>query len=83
MVLASGLVKITDFGIARLPTGDAHVHRQHRRLAQVHVARAGGGERASTARSDIFSLGAVLYEVLTGTPPFAGADARRDHPART
>ena len=71
MVLRSGVVKITDFGIARLSRG------AHTQIADVVASprytspeQVIGGK--VDERSDIFSLGAVLYEMLTGVPPFAG-----------
>jgi eukaryotic-like serine/threonine-protein kinase len=71
VVLASGLVKITDFGIAMLPTGSrsfiGSVAGSPKYIAPERVVG-----RPVDARSDLFSLGAVLYEVLTGAPPFAG-----------
>ena len=71
MVLRSGVVKITDFGIARLSRGShtqiAEVVASPRYTSPEQVI----GEKVDE-RSDIFSLGAVLYEMLTGVPPFAG-----------
>ncbi len=71
IVLPSGLVKITDFGIARLPTGSrsfiGSVVGSPKYISPEQVVG-----RPVDARSDVFSLGAVLYEVLTGTPPFEG-----------
>ena len=73
MVLDTGVVKITDFGIARLPTGTRTVagtifgspkYISPERIKGLEV----------DGRSDVFSLGAVLYEMLTGFPPFFGGD---------
>jgi serine/threonine-protein kinase len=71
MVLASGRVKITDFGIARLPTGSrtfaGNVFGSPRYISPEQIL-----DRKVDSRSDIFSLGAVIYEMLTGVPPFGG-----------
>jgi eukaryotic-like serine/threonine-protein kinase len=71
MVLANGGVKITDFGIARLPTGSrtfaGNVLGSPRYISPEQILG-----RPVDARSDVFSLGAVLYEMLTGVAPFAG-----------
>jgi serine/threonine-protein kinase len=73
MVLASGAVKITDFGIALLPTGTrtmtGNVFGSPRYTSPEQVMG-----RPVDGRSDIFSLGAVLFEMLTGRSPFGGAD---------
>ena len=71
VVLPSGMVKITDFGIAMLPTGSrsfiGNVVGSPKYISPEQVVG-----RPVDARSDVFSLGAVLYELLTGTPPFVG-----------
>ncbi|MEX0959021.1 MAG: serine/threonine-protein kinase [Burkholderiales bacterium] len=70
MVCDDGLVKITDFGIARMrnnavKTQTGMILGSPKYMSPEQVA----GRRADT-RSDIFSLGVVLYEMLTGTSPF-------------
>jgi len=70
--LTSSGVKITDFGIARLTfqpnlTMDGQVFGTPSYMSPEQVR---GGE--IDARSDIFSVGVVLYEMLTGQKPFTG-----------
>ncbi|HVO89557.1 MAG TPA: protein kinase [Casimicrobiaceae bacterium] len=73
MVLDSGSVKIMDFGIAKLPSGSRTVAGPiFGSPKYISPERVVG--RDVDARSDIFSLGAVLYELLTGVPPFNGTD---------
>jgi serine/threonine protein kinase len=72
MVLAGGIAKITDFGIARLPnsavkTMTGLILGSPRYMSPEQVIG-----KSIDARSDIFSLGVVLYEALTGVAPFDG-----------
>jgi serine/threonine-protein kinase len=73
MLLASGETKIMDFGIAKVPaahlTAAGHVFGTPANMSpeQAH------GETVD-ARSDLFSLGTVLYQLLTGRRAFAGDD---------
>lgn len=68
-----GEVKVADFGIARatgltqLTTTQSAVYGSAHYLSPEQVQRG-----AADGRSDIYSLGAVLYEMLTGHEPFAG-----------
>jgi serine/threonine protein kinase len=66
----SGEVKIADFGIALDRTGDGLTRPGVALGSPPYVApEMLLGERAD-ARSDLFALGVVLYELLTGAPPF-------------
>ncbi len=74
MILENGLAKITDFGIARMRSAEVKTQTgvvlgSPRYMSPEQVA----GKRAEP-RSDIFSLGVILYEMLTGKPAFTGED---------
>jgi serine/threonine-protein kinase len=70
-----GNVKITDFGIAMALTATS-ITQTNSFLGSVHYIspeQARGG--MATKKSDIYSLGIVMYELLTGTLPFSGESA--------
>jgi serine/threonine-protein kinase len=79
LISDEGLVKVTDFGIARLmddpaiggtatKTGTTVGTPQYMSPEQVASSRVDG-------RSDLYSTGIVLYELVTGQPPFTASDA--------
>ena len=70
---STGRVRILDFGLARPERDDQKVTHSGAVLgtpAYMAPEQAAGTE--ATPRSDLFSLGAVLYRITTGTQPFAG-----------
>jgi len=71
MVLKNGSVKVADFGIARVMSKSNTLTKEA--LGSVHYIspeQAKGGRVDS--RSDIYSLGVVMYEMMTGRPPYDG-----------
>ncbi|MBQ2618979.1 MAG: Stk1 family PASTA domain-containing Ser/Thr kinase [Oscillospiraceae bacterium] len=71
MILKDGSVKVADFGIARIASAANTLTKEA--LGSVHYI---SPEQARGARvdnrSDIYSLGVVMYEMLTGRPPYDG-----------
>lgn len=72
IVSPSGQVKVTDFGIARAITGST-LTRKGTIVGSVHYfsPEQARGDLASV-QSDIYSMGVVLYEMMTGRVPFEG-----------
>ncbi len=71
MVLKNGSVKVTDFGIARVMSKSNTLTKEA--LGSVHYIspeQAKGGWVDN--RSDLYSLGVVMYEMMTGRPPYDG-----------
>jgi serine/threonine-protein kinase len=77
MLTPAGEIKVMDFGIARAVTGTASTMTQT--AAVIGTAHYLSPEQARgehvDARSDVYSTGCLLYELLTGGPPFSGDSA--------
>jgi predicted Ser/Thr protein kinase len=73
-VLPSGQVKILDFGIAQLATTDPGLTRTGLIMGTLRYISPEQVRGRVDHRSDMFSVGSVLYELLTSRPPFAGDD---------
>lgn len=72
IVTPDGQPKLVDFGIARLLSMTSSVGTEDIRGSAPYVApEQVRGERVD-GRADVYALGAVLYEALTGRPPFQG-----------
>lgn len=75
MILENGLIKITDFGIA-MALNSTQLTQTNSVMGSVHYLppeQANG--KGSTIRSDIYSMGILMYELLTGGVPYKGDNA--------
>lgn len=72
MILENGMVKITDFGIA-MALNSSQLTQTNSVMGSVHYLppeQANG--KTATIRSDIYSMGILMYELLTGEIPYKG-----------
>jgi eukaryotic-like serine/threonine-protein kinase len=72
MIVQDGHVKITDFGIARMASAAVRTQTGMVLGSPKYMSPEQVMGKLTDQRSDIFSLGIMLYEMLTGRAPFAG-----------
>jgi tetratricopeptide (TPR) repeat protein len=75
LLTKEGIPKITDFGMAKLVDAKAGPTVTAECLgtpSYMSPEQAAGNSRAVGFQADVYSLGAILYELLTGRPPFRG-----------
>lgn len=75
MILSNGVIKITDFGVATA-LNNTQLTQTNSVMGTVHYLppeQANG--KGSTIRSDIYSMGVMMYELLTGHVPYKGDSA--------
>ena len=75
LITNTGRVKVTDFGIAQAATSTAkHTNVGFIMGSAPYLSPEQARGQMADARSDLYSLGIVLYEMLTGHAPFSGQD---------
>lgn len=84
MIQPDGVVKIMDFGLSKVVQGSSGASESARAASLNYVAPERLQKKRVDQRSDIYSIGAALFEALTGRPPYAieagdWDDARSKH----
>ena len=70
MLLKNGVIKVTDFGIAKLPNTDTVTMTDKAIGTVYYISPEQASGKLIDPRSDLYSLGAMLYEMVTGQLPF-------------
>jgi len=73
MISTGGLIKVMDFGLAKATASDNTLTREGQIMGTpTYLSPEQGMSKDVDTRSDLYSLGCVMYECLTGDPPFQG-----------
>jgi len=83
MVTDGDQIKVTDFGIVKLVGAEATDTSKIAYGSPRYVSPEQAAGEHLDQRSDIYSLGVILYEMLTGEPPFGGRAGAKDAWSRT
>lgn len=70
MIMQGGKIKVTDFGIAKIPKSESLTLVDKAIGTVYYISPEQASSRKIDARSDIYSLGVMLYEMVTGKLPF-------------
>jgi eukaryotic-like serine/threonine-protein kinase len=77
LLTKDGSTLVADFGIARALGGDEHLTQTGSVGTPAYMSpEQASGDNALNARTDVYSLGCVLYEMLAGEPTYTGPTAQ-------